>query len=206
MNYSPHTFPYVCHGCNDGTGCCSLPSTPGVCPNHNNLIVNGGFEAPICVGAFCLVANIDGWIVLQHDASIGALVEIDATAFVCHSGLQCTDMSSNADVNIYIQSFPTIPGNNYNFSFWEAANPECSAGTISVSVAASLFDSNGIILANGVFAFIGGGLLTSPSNLGWTFHSLVFTATTIETTLIFTGVSPFLSCGPLLDDVSVTCT
>jgi len=206
MNYPPHTFPYVCHGCGDGTGCCALGSTTPPCPNNNNLIVNGGFEVPICNGGYCLFNNIDGWIVLQTGALIGALVEIDNTAFVCHSGSQCSDMASTGAVNVYLQTFATQPGNTYQLSFWEAANPDCSSSTISVSITASLFDSNGVLLATGTFPFTGGDSLTSPTNMGWTLQTFSFVATTVETTLLFTGTTQFSSCGPVLDDVSVTCT
>jgi len=206
LNYSPHTYPYVCQGCGTDTGCCSLTSVTPPCTNNNNLIVNGGFEAPVCASSYCFFSNIDGWIVLSHTGGIGPNIEIDNNAFVCHSGLQCSDMASDGDVNIYIQSFPTNPGNVYNFSFWEAANPECSSGLISVSVVATLFDSNGVVLNTGIFPFTGGSPLTSPSNLGWTNNNFIFTATTIETTLVITGTTQFLSCGPILDDVSVICT
>jgi len=205
LDYSPHQFPYVCHGCNNDTGCCSLSSTPSACPNNNNLIVNGGFEAPICTISYCFFNNIDGWIVLNHCGGIGPNVEIDYSLFVCHSGNQCSDMASDGDFNIYIQSFATVPTASYNFSFWEAANTGCSTGSNSVSVTATLFDSNGVVLNTGVFPFVGGDSFTSPTNMGWINNNFIFTANTIETTLIITGTTQFLDCGPVLDDVSVTC-
>jgi len=192
---------YVYHGCNNGTGCCALSATTPPCSNTNNLIINGGFEAPICNSGFCLFNNIDWWIVLQSDATTGPLVEIDNTAFVP----QCTDMASTGAVNIYLQTFPTQPGNTYVL-FWEAANPDCSSSTISVSVTASLLDSNGVVLATVSFPFTGGDSVTNPSNMGWILYTLTFVASTIETTLLFTGTTQFSSCGPVLDDVSVIYT
>jgi len=170
--------------------------------SFNYLIINGGLEAPICNSGFCLFNNIDWWIVLQSDATTGPLIEIDNTAFVCHSGIQCTDMASTGAVNIYLQTFPTQPGNTYVL-FWEAANPDCSSSTISVSVTASLLDSNGVVLATVSFPFTGGDSVTNPSNMGWILYTLTLVASTIETTLLFTGTTQFSSCGPVLDDVSV---
>jgi len=62
MNYLPHTYPYDCHGCSDGTGCCSLTSshssTPpslGNCFHHKDCR-NTPFRTDISL-TLCLSLN-----------------------------------------------------------------------------------------------------------------------------------------------------
>jgi len=202
MNYSPHVVPYVCHGCDGGTGCCSMAPTCS-CISGQNLIVNGGFEIPICPStSYCDVPTIPGWVILDNNGNPGPSGEIDNIAFLnCPQGNQCTDLSTAAQVDQYIQTFYTVPSQQYTLSYYSAANPFCNPSPYTVILNETVFDSNGVILQSTSIPYT-----TTPNGpITWISHTAVFTATTTLTSLFYAGFTPYLGCGPTLDNVQVTC-
>jgi len=196
-----HPYNALCEFKNVSCGNAPVGCFPGV-----NLLINGGFELPICNQPFCYFSTIPGWVVLHSDNTVGAVDEIDTTSVLpCIEGRQCTDLASTGQVNQYFQSFPTVVGATYQLSFDFAANPLCSTTPFTVTLNADIFDSSGTSLQSSSSPFSTTGGTVTPTNLNWMLKTIPFTATTTLSTVHFSGNTPVLNCGPILDNVAVTC-
>jgi len=177
---------------------------PSSCITGTNLLINGGFELPVCNQPFCSFASIPGWVVLQADNSAG-LVKIDTTNLLpCIEGRQCLDLASSGQVNQYFQSFQTVVGASYQLNFYFTTNPSCSATPFTVILMVTVFDNIGTTLQSTPYSSTAGGtsILTT---LNWRLQTTQFVATSTLTTIRFSGSTPVPSCGPIIDNVSVTC-
>jgi choice-of-anchor C domain-containing protein len=170
------------------------------------LIVAGAspaVAAPFTNGSFELgsVNPGGGWITLNSGSPAITGWEIfDGTIDYIGAYWQAADGSRSLDLNGndgpagIRQTFDTIGGGTYQVSFALAGNPDGAPVTKSVQVT-----SGGV---SQLFAFTIAG--ASRADMGWAYHSLLFTAAGSSTTLSFLSDTAGAYYGPALDDVSVT--
>jgi|SRR5271165_1725985 len=100
-----------------------------------------------------------------------------------HSGSWDGSMTGNS--NTLSQSIATTPGGTYDFSFWLASGPESASNSFTATFG-----------SDQVFNVVDSGFVP------YTFHDFTVPATTLMTTIQFTGITT----GGVwaIDDVSVT--
>ncbi len=151
-----------------------------------NLIVNGGFEAPVnSGGTYQIFTSIPGWT-----STIGDGIEIQrGVAGSPYEGAQHVELDSNNNSNMY-QDVATTVGDTYTLSFAYSARPGISAAS------------------NTILVYIDGVLRDTLSESGigngdtvWGLHS--YTVTSDGSTRIeFLAAGPSDSLGGYLDAVS----
>ena len=165
-----------------------------------NLLTNGSFENGTFVDnglgwhtLFPGSTTITGWLV-GSSANNGSSDSIDWVGpYWQHSdGSKSLDLSGNARGSIS-QSFTTVAGETYTLTFYVAGNPQCGDEIKKLRVSAGGTSED--------FEFDTKD--TSLSNMGWTREYFSFTATGTTTALKFESLTSG-SCGPALDNVSVT--
>lgn len=152
---------------------------------------NGGFELPGTGDSLNVPKNstfITGWVVTKDN------VDYISSYFQPSEGRYSIDLDGNTPGAI-AQTFATAAGTNYTVTFDMAGNTGGGSGVKSMRVSAAgssqdfTFDTTG----------------KSPSNMGWTTKTFVFTATVASTTLEFASLgSAGSNAGPALDNVRVT--
>jgi choice-of-anchor C domain-containing protein len=160
--------------------------------------------APFTNGSFELgsVNPGSGWMTLgSGNPAITGWEIFDGTIDYIGTYWQAADGSRSLDLNGndgsagIRQTFDTIAGDTYQIRFALSGNPDGAPLTKSVQVT-----SGG---APQLFTFtIPPG--ASHADMGWVYHSLLFTATADSTTLSFLSNTAGVYFGPALDDVSVT--
>ena len=160
--------------------------------------------APFTNGSFELgsVNPGSGWITLgSGNPAITGWEIFDGTIDYIGTYWQAADGSRSLDLNGndgpagIRQTFDTIGGGTYQVSFALAGNPDGAPLTKSVQVT-----SGGV---SQLFTFtVPPG--TSHADMGWVYHSLLFTAAAGSTTLSFLSDTAGAFYGPAIDDVSVT--
>jgi len=161
------------------------------------LISNGGFESTSCTSdEWCTYGtgnDIPGWTITEGTVDIQASNTNGGTV-VAHSGSWSVDVSGN-NVGAIAQDFATHVGDQYTVTFWLAGNVNCGPEFKVLDVSATGADTQ-------QYTFDIGGH-DNGDNMGWSQQSYTFVATATTTTLSFTSLT-YTSCGPTIDDVSVT--
>ena len=171
------------------------------------LLVAGAspaMAAPFTNGSFELgsVNPGSGWMTLSSgNPAITGWEVFDGTIDYMGTYWQAADGSRSVDLNGndgsagIRQTFDTIGGGTYQVRFALAGNPDGAPLTKSVQVT-----SGGI---SELFAFtVAPG--TSRADMGWVYHTLLFTAAGGSTTLSFLSNTSGAYFGPAIDNVSVT--
>jgi choice-of-anchor C domain-containing protein len=156
-----------------------------------NLIVNGGFEAPVISGPwenFPGVGGIPGWDVNDVDL-------VNKIYFNPATGNQSLDLNGWGAGDIS-QRFTTIVGQIYRLSFAVAGNP--LGGGPDVKVYDATTSGSGFYTLNSFNT-----ALTTATNMGWTTLTYDFIAGSTSTKLSFSGISGDTG-GAALDDVNVS--
>jgi len=183
----------------------NINSNTNICQN-TNLLKNGGFEEPFCSSNTCAFTGIPGWAVYQSSGVPTSQIEINTySTFATAEGRQCSDMSSGGQVQQYIQSVSTIAGNTYALTYYYSGNPNCDNNAIVMMLNESVYDISRIILHTTVFSYLVGGSVSSPTQMNWASNTIQFKAISKTTNIYFSGYSPVNSCGPVIDNIIVTC-
>jgi choice-of-anchor C domain-containing protein len=167
----------------------------GASPAAAAPFTNGSFELGLANpggGWFTLGSGspvITGWEIFD------GTIDYIGTYWQAADGSRSVDLNGNDGSAGIRQTFDTIDGATYRVRFALAGNPDGAPITKSVQVT-----SGG---ASQLFTFtIPPG--TSHADMGWIYHSLLFTATADSTTLSFLSTTAGVFFGPAIDDVSVT--
>lgn len=162
----------------------------------SNLIVNGGFETPnLAPGTWAVYpdASQTSWVVES-----GAGLEIqDHAAGTPIEGEQLAELDSN-NSSVISQSFVTVPGGKYRFSFWYSPRPNVGSGDNTVGAAVKVVSDETTILSSTIGAVAVGGGDTS-----WEEYVYNFIAVDASTKIVFSDLGTNNSFGGYLDDVSV---
>jgi choice-of-anchor C domain-containing protein len=160
--------------------------------------------APFTNGSFELgsVNPGSGWITLGSGSPAITGWEIfDGTIdyiggyWQAANGSRSVDLNGNDGSAGIRQTFDTIAGDTYQVRFALAGNPDGAPLTKSVQLTSGA--------ASQLFMFtVPPG--ASHADMGWVYHSLLFTATADSTTLSFLSNTAGVYFGPAIDDVSVT--
>jgi choice-of-anchor C domain-containing protein len=160
--------------------------------------------APFTNGSFELgsVNPGSGWITLNsgNPAITGweifdGTIDYIGTYWQAANGSRSLDLNGNDGPAGIRQTFDTIGGATYQVSFALAANPDGAPLTKNVQVT-----TGGV---SQTFAFTVLPAI-SRADMGWVYHSLLFTAAGGSTTLSFLSDTAGAYFGPAIDDVSVT--
>jgi choice-of-anchor C domain-containing protein len=160
--------------------------------------------APFTNGSFELgsVNPGSGWMTLgSGNPAITGWEIFDGTIDYIGTYWQAADGSRSLDSNGndgsagVRQTFDTVGGGTYQVNFALAGNPDGAPFTKNVQV------TSGGISQLFSFTVLPG---TSRADMGWVYHSLLFTASGGSTTLSFLSDTAGVFYGPALDDVSVT--
>jgi len=150
------------------------------------VISNGSFESDVIspnpwVSYSASGQGLTGWTVTGNSVDL-----VIRSAYAAQEGDQSVDLAGTPGPGGVMQNFATDPGQDYLIDFWVSSNG--GAKTLSLQVF-----WNGILTAT----------FDSPDMNTWEEHSLIFTASDIQSTIGFN--TPITSnAGPLLDNVSVS--
>jgi hypothetical protein len=184
--------------------------------NGGNLVVNGGFEEPVVTHAekwdIYNSAEIPGWFVEwmsgpeMHEGyprPVEAYIELQNETFgSAIEGRQWAELDADwdgpprivtfepASIRIY-QDLPTIPGEEYELSFYFSPRPETGISDNSLQVSWNGAPVDTISLAGGVTTL-------------WTKYEYTLTATSQMTRLEFADTGTADTLGTFLDNVIVT--
>jgi len=174
-----------------------LPSiTSGEQPSSNEVLLNGDFERGPQV-------DPSTWYVLNKgDESLGwkvetGSIEID-TCWNAASGSRSIDLNGN-DQGMISQTIPTVPGRSYWVSFDLSGNPYGESPL------------KGVIVCGGdrnqaqIFYYDTSLKQNDSGNMRWERRAYSFVAKEEKTKLLFAS-SISGSCGPVLDNISVSTT
>jgi len=173
------------------------PAPAGTAPAPKarpNLVVNGSFEeGPEGLGNWLALQlgdkAIKGWEVTR------ASIDLVGNHWPAAEGKRSLDLHGSPGLGGIKQTIATVPNTRYKVTFSMAGNPEGTVAKKKMAVAAAG--------DTGEFEFDATG--KTRAALGWVKKSWQFTATEKETTLEFyTLMKEDTSCGPALDNVSVT--
>lgn len=196
----------------------SIDIEPPACDPEQELVMNGDFENPVVATAqnwniydsgFSGLNWIVGWY--GGATSYGGYTRPEPAHLELHrgifgsapSGLQYAELDTDwdgpggplnnepASVKIY-QELSTVPGRNYNISFYFSPRPETTA-------------------SNNILEFSWDGLVKDTISAAgdnvtsWNKYNYKFVASSIKTRLQFTDLGTPESLGTFLDNVSVRC-
>lgn len=154
----------------------------------DNLIVNGGFEAP-AISGWTSVNSIPGWFSTTNG------IEIQRNAAGSpYEGYQHVELDAYANSNM-IQNIATGAGRTYDLSFAYSPRPGVAVSSNGIDVY-----FNGSLLENIAVSGIGLG------NTQWSMHHYMVTATGSLSSLEFRAAGISDSYGGYLDSVSMTQT
>ena len=164
---------------------CGLAATP----SSAELIVNGGFEAPLVTSSgpppglgfdYRTGSDIPGWLITGAKEP-----QFNTTYNPVGGGTQALQLES---LDPILQTFLTTPGQLYQLSF------DLSAYT-----------NNDLLLDLAPTQVVVGGVTANfvGTDLAYVTHTLFFTATAATTTLSFENTGAFGVNFPQIDDVSV---
>lgn len=160
--------------------------------SHALTLVNPSFEEPLGSGGYADVDPV-GWIVSEPAASF----QVSLFNGLAQDGAQSAafNASNTAAGGTIWQTLATVPGSNFDVTFWTTAN--VPAGS---SLRAEVFDGTGL----GGSSL--GSVTSNPGGGGFVFTATMFsfTATSAASTIAFTDISPTTSGTDLfLDNVTV---
>jgi hypothetical protein len=172
-----------------------------------NLIVNGGFEAPVLASGSFLTINPGseptgfGWSVSSGNVDLGHLPVLPFVPFNAFEGNQGLDLNGTIRGAIF-QDFATVMGQAYQLTFVYADNPS-EGGVSSASIRVSDVGTNNGLLSNSVTHSTS---INSPGGADFYFYSGSFIAsgTLTRLALASTSTSNSPSGGILLDAVNVS--
>jgi Protein of unknown function (DUF642)/PEP-CTERM motif len=166
-----------------------------------NLITNGSFEMPIVpAGGFTNFLSgstlITGWTVTGPEASIvsGTYAPGGGFTFPAQQGSQWLDLTGDVSNTFegVVQTVGTVPGTNYNLSFW--------VGNLSGSIW-GITSTVGVKLNGGS---VGSETNSTPgSTLTWEQFTTPFMATGSTTTIEFDNLDPSSDNSNGLDNVDL---
>ncbi|MBL8887777.1 MAG: DUF642 domain-containing protein [Phycisphaerales bacterium] len=175
-----------------------LVSSASSVATAQNLLVNGGFEAPNAGGSFTSRSGDfgpgNGW-------SIGGAIDHIGGFWAAADGFQSVDLNSASAGSVF-QSFPTTPGRVYRIRYAASENFFGFADkTMTVSWNSGIIES----------VRITHDPLRTTTNMKWVYRTLHAHAASTTSTLAFistTGSMPGSQgntafYGPAIDDVSV---
>lgn len=184
---------------------------PDVCESVNNLVVNGGFEAPdVTVGNWSIFNDGTvglGWDVQWNGAFVGApataKLEIHDNLWTpVVEGAQYAELDADWGYNngeqasvVISQDIPTVAGHSYTLGY--DFSPRPGTGSADNMLAVWVNGSN-------VQNQVADG--SANSGNAWTHYTYNFVATGAMTTIAFKDMGTPNSVGTLLDNVSVNCT
>ncbi len=154
----------------------------------NNLVSNGGFEAPAIAVAFVtlpVLTNFSGWVLESGN------VDQIFSAWWAAEGVQSVDLNGTTIGSIY-QDVPTVPGQQYYLRFALAGNP---AGLVNKT---NTISWNGLVLDTNTFTVTG----HSTTSMGWTNHEYLVTATNTTMRIRFASLITG-NAGAALDNVTL---
>ena len=160
--------------------------------------------APFTNGSFELgsVNPGSGWITLGSGSPaitgweiFDGTIDYIGTYWQAADGSRSVDLNGNDGPAGIRQTFDTIDGATYQIRFALAGNPDGAPFTKSVQV------TSGAVSQLFTFTVPPGA---SHADMGWDYHSLLFTAMSGSTTLSFLSNTSGAFYGPAIDDVSVT--
>lgn len=174
---------------------------------QGDLLVNGGFEAPILGSGSFQTINIGaepvgfGWTVSDDNVDLGHLPVAPFILFTAFEGNQGLDLNGTQRGAIF-QDFATVAGQAYQLTFVYADNPS-EVGISSASLLVSDVGLNSSLLSDSVSH---GTSANSPGGADFDFYSGSFIASGTTTRLAFasTSASNSASGGILLDAVNVS--
>jgi choice-of-anchor C domain-containing protein len=160
---------------------------------------NGSFEdSALNPGAGFITLSegstaILGWEVFDI-APEARTIDYIGTFWQAADGSRSVDLNGNVGAAGIRQTFDTVADTTYRVEFALAGNPDGAPDIKQVLVQSGQFSDS--------FTF--DATATSRQNMGWTYHSLLFTAAGSSTTLSFLSETSGVFFGPALDDVSVS--
>lgn len=162
----------------------------------SNLILNGGFESPdLATGTWAIFPNASqtSWEVEGGDG-----LEIqDHAAGSPHSGDQLAELDSNNSSAIS-QTFATVVGGKYRFTFWYSPRPGREAGDNGIQAQVKVISAGNLLVNDTI-----GNAAVGAGDTTWVMYTYNFIAESNTTKVMFTDTGTSNSFGGYLDDVSV---
>ncbi len=162
-----------------------------------NLIVNGGFEAPLVIGGnqgFTAPSSaITGWSVTSGSVELTMSGSILGNA---HTGLQLLEVNGSNAGTIQ-QTFATTPGKSYLLELYYSNNPNPSFALPSYSASVTVSGSNTLFQQTLVHSG------ATESDMNWLLFSRAFVANSAATTLKFQSLQSGFN-GVYFDSVVIT--
>lgn len=169
-----------------------------------NLITNGGFETPVLgpggnMQFLSGSSGLTGWTIGGSDVYLldGSFQSFGVT-FNAHGGNQALDITGvgNSGANTISQTVSTVIGTTYAFSFWlgNAQGVPSTVYGLPSSVSLSLTGLGPMVFTNAAI---------TVNAVNWAAESLIFTASSSNTTLTFTNTTPVADGYAGLDDITL---
>lgn len=158
------------------------------------LIVNGGFEAPLAPPPCCTTTPptpIPGWTVTTGDVNVVTGTFASTNGNLAYEANQYLDLVGQSGSGSMFQTFNTIAGKTYTLSFAYSHN------VFSVGAASAGFSVDGLM---GTVSHNTG----NSNGLDWQVYTNTFVASGNSATLTFTNTAGNQVGGVFLDAVSVT--
>lgn len=158
------------------------------------LIVNGGFEAPVVPGPCCNTVppdSLPGWTVNTGNVNVVTGTFSSSAGNLAFEGDQYLDLVGQGGIGSISQIFSTVAGQLYTLNF--AYSHNLFSGTPSATAAFSVDGLAGALLHS----------TGSTSDLDWLNFSGTFLADGSSATLNFTNLTGGINEGIFLDAVSV---
>jgi len=167
-----------------------------------SLLVNCGFELPAAAaGSFVLRApgqDVGGWLVFGGAGNVGAFntaYTYSGLSWPAQEGAQTLDLTGNSNTATGVsQAVVTLPGEEYELSFW-LGNIVDSGATYGVESTVSVLVNGSEILK----PTNAGGAGTST--LAWRQFVTIFTAQGASTTLAFVNADSSADGSNIIDNV-----
>jgi hypothetical protein len=167
-----------------------------------NIVVNGGFEAPIVAASqgWDVYPSIPGWSLdaSPHDPPYGIEVWRGVNGWLPAEGMQNLELDADTIPPTHVtgnigvsQALATTAGQLYDISFAFSPRPGVASNVLEFYWDGSLIDT---LTADG----------SSLGQTSWTYHQYLLAATGGSTLIAFKAAGVDDSFGTLLDDVQVT--
>ncbi len=171
------------------------------CNPEENLIANGGFEAPVVgAGTYSIVPDTNPlleWLVAWTSPEDGGTLGLEIQDHVAGdpaSGAQHAELDGDHPVTIS-QEIATVPGQEYTINFKYSARAGRATADNSIVVKADGAALGAVVEEDG----------TGDTNTDWHSYFRTFTADSATTVIEFADTGTDTSYGGYLDDVSVSC-
>ncbi len=195
----------------DGNGGGHTPTPAPSCDVSINLFENGGFENPTLSGGWNIYADGTSGLAWDVEWQAGSGDETPAKAelqqiYSAHSGEQYLELDSDFDgpggsisneaaSTRISQTITTVPGQEYEISYFYSARPGYGMDDNKVGLYIDGFPWDLSVTTNGV----------GDSDTNWYQKTNNFTADSTSHTITFADLGDANSFGMFLDDVRVNC-